>query len=50
MKNGIKVVVPTKEDLDASRKKLLAKQDDAIKELKIDPELVKLISATLTGS
>jgi len=50
IKYGIKVTVPTKEDLDASRAKLLAKQDDAIKELKIDPALVKLISATLSGS
>ena len=50
IKNGIKVIVPTKADLDASRAKLLAKQDDIVKELKIDPKLVKLISATLSGS
>jgi len=47
MKNGIKVVVPTREDLEGSRKKLLAKQDDMVKELKIDPGLVKKIAATL---
>jgi C4-dicarboxylate-binding protein DctP len=49
-KNGILVVDAGKEDLDASRAKLMAKQDDLIKELKIDPEVVKLIAAALTGS
>jgi len=50
IKNGIKVDIPTQEDLDASRTKLMAKQDDIVKELKIDPELVKLISNTLAGN
>ncbi len=49
IKNGIKVDVPTKADIDASRAKLMAKQDDIVKELRIDPKLVKLISATLSG-
>lgn len=49
-KNGIKVVDPTKDDIAASRAKLLAKQDALVKELKIDPELVKKIAAVLSGS
>lgn len=50
IKNGIKATVPSKEDIDASRKRLMAKQDEIVKELKIDPDFVKLISATLAGS
>ena len=50
IKNGIKVNVPTKEDIDASRQKLMAKQNDIVKELKIDPELVKVIVGTLGGA
>ncbi len=49
-KNGIKVNIPAKADLDASRIKLLAKQNDIVKELQIDPALVKLIMATLGGA
>jgi TRAP-type C4-dicarboxylate transport system substrate-binding protein len=50
IKNGIKATVPSKEDIDASRKRLMAKQDEIVKELKIDPDFVKLITATLAGS
>jgi len=50
IKNGIKVDIPSKQDLDDSRQKLMAKQDDIVKELKIDPALVKLIMATLGGA
>ena len=50
IKNGVTVVDPTEADLAEARKKLMAKQDALIKELKIDPELVKLISANLPKS
>ncbi|MEZ5849912.1 MAG: TRAP transporter substrate-binding protein DctP [Hyphomicrobiaceae bacterium] len=46
-KNGMTVVVPPKADLDSARKLLLSKQDDLVKELKIDPSIVKQIVATL---
>jgi TRAP-type transport system periplasmic protein len=49
-KNGIKVNIPSKEDIDASRSKLMAKQNDIVKELQIDPALVKTIMATLGGA
>ena len=48
-KNGIAVVVPTKADTDATRKKLLSAQDDLVKKLKIDPTIVKAITAALDG-
>jgi len=50
IKNGIKVTVPTAEDLAASRAKLMTKQNDAVKELKINPDLVKVIMKTLGGA
>ena len=50
IKNGIKVNVPSPEDLAASRAKLMTKQSDAVKELKIDPDLVNVIMATLGGA
>jgi C4-dicarboxylate-binding protein DctP len=50
IKNGITVVDPTDADLGAARTKLMTKQDALIKELKIDPELVKLIQASLPKS
>ncbi len=46
-KQGLTVVVPPKADLAAARKLLLSKQDELIKELKIDPNLVTQISAVL---
>jgi C4-dicarboxylate-binding protein DctP len=49
-KNGITVHDASKADLDATRAKLMAKQDELVKELKIDPELVKSIAATLSGT
>ncbi|HRD77268.1 MAG TPA: TRAP transporter substrate-binding protein DctP [Hyphomicrobiaceae bacterium] len=48
IKNGITVVDPSKEDIAESRKKLLAKQDALVAELKIDPELIKKVQAILT--
>jgi C4-dicarboxylate-binding protein DctP len=48
-KNGITVNVASKEDLEATRARLMAKQDELVKELKIDPALVKAITATLAG-
>lgn len=47
IKNGVSVVDPTDADLAEARKKLMTKQEALIKELKIDPELVKLIHANL---
>jgi C4-dicarboxylate-binding protein DctP len=47
IKNGIAVVDPTPADIGAARDKYLAKQEGLVKELKIDPEYVKLIQATL---
>jgi C4-dicarboxylate-binding protein DctP len=44
--NGIKVVVATKADIDATRKRMLPTQLDIVKELKIDPALVAKINAT----
>ncbi len=49
-KQGITVVQPTKEDAAEAKKKLLLKQDALIKELKIDPELVKMITQVLAKS
>ncbi|MEZ5815968.1 MAG: TRAP transporter substrate-binding protein DctP [Hyphomicrobiaceae bacterium] len=46
-KQGITVVVPTKEDAAEAKKKLMVKQDALIKELKIDPALVKMIEEVL---
>jgi C4-dicarboxylate-binding protein DctP len=42
-KQGITVVVPTKEDAAEAKKKLLANQDALVKELNIDPAFVKMI-------
>lgn len=49
-KNGMTVVVPAKDDIDATRKKLLAKQDDLIKQLKISPEIMQMITAAYGGT
>ncbi len=49
-KQGVTVVVPTKEDTAEAKKKLMVKQDELIKELKIDPELVKMITQVLAKS
>lgn len=46
-KNGMTVVEPTKDDIAATRSKLLAKQEDLIKELKIDPGFAKQVAAAL---
>ena len=46
-KNGISVVIPTKADTQATRKKLLGAQADLVKKLKIDPGIVKEIEAAL---
>ncbi len=46
-KIGVKTVDPTPADIADSRKKLMAKQAELIKTLKIDPELVTLIETTL---
>lgn len=48
-KSGVTVVEPTEQDLADARSRLLAKQDDLIKQLRIDPALVKKIS-TAFGS
>jgi TRAP-type C4-dicarboxylate transport system substrate-binding protein len=45
--HGIKVVDAAKADLDATRKRMLATQDDVVKELKMDPAVVAKIDATL---
>lgn len=45
--NGVNVVAPSADDLAAARKKLMAKQDELIKELKIDPALVKQVAEVL---
>jgi C4-dicarboxylate-binding protein DctP len=49
-KNNIKAVDPSPADAAAAKKKLMAKQDELIKELKIDAQLMKLIDATLPKS
>ena len=46
-KNGIAVVDPSADDLAAARKKLMAKQDELVKELNIDPGFLKLVQASL---
>lgn len=46
-KNGVVVVDPTPEDLAGARVKLMAKQDQLVKELGIDPQFVKLVEASL---
>jgi C4-dicarboxylate-binding protein DctP len=46
-KNGIAVVIPTKADTDATRKKLLGAQDDLAKQLRLTPAIVKQIVSTL---
>jgi C4-dicarboxylate-binding protein DctP len=46
-KQGITVVDPPRADLESARKLLLSKQDELIKELNIEPALVKQIVATL---
>jgi C4-dicarboxylate-binding protein DctP len=46
-KNGIAVIKPSADDLAAARKKLMAKQDELIKELEIDPGFMKLVEASL---
>ncbi len=43
-KSGVTIVEPTEQDLADARSRLLAKQDELIKQLKIDPDLVKKIS------
>jgi len=42
-KNGIAVVVASKEDNADAKKKYMTRQDELVKALKIDPELVKMI-------
>ena len=42
-KNGMTVVVASKEDSADAKKKYMAKQDQLVKDLRIDPALVKLI-------
>jgi C4-dicarboxylate-binding protein DctP len=49
-KQGVTVVVPTSEDAAEAKKKLMAKQNELIKELNIDPALVKMVEAVLTKS
>ncbi|MFV0298434.1 MAG: TRAP transporter substrate-binding protein DctP [Hyphomicrobiaceae bacterium] len=49
VKNGMTINVPTPEDTVATRKKLLAAQDQLVKQLKIDPALVRLIAKALDG-
>jgi C4-dicarboxylate-binding protein DctP len=46
-KAGIKVIEPTAEVLEATRKKLMSTQDAVIKELKLDPALVAQANAAL---
>ncbi|MCW5744659.1 MAG: TRAP transporter substrate-binding protein DctP [Alphaproteobacteria bacterium] len=46
-KNGITVVSPSAAELDATRKRLLATEDEVVKELKLDPALVKEASAAM---
>lgn len=48
-KNGMTINAPSKEDTVATRKKLMAKQDELVKSLKIDPALAKRIEAALGG-
>jgi C4-dicarboxylate-binding protein DctP len=42
-KNGMTVVVASKEDTADARKKYMANQDKLVKDLKIDPDLVKMM-------
>ena len=46
-KQGMIVAIPTKEDTSATRKKLMAAQEDLIKQLKIDPALVKEMATAM---
>jgi TRAP-type C4-dicarboxylate transport system substrate-binding protein len=48
-KQGVKTVAPTPADAADARKVLMAKQDKLIKDLKIDPKLVKLVEAALAN-
>ncbi len=48
-KNGVTVVEPTEQDLADARSRLMAKQDELVKELKIDPALVKKIADSFGG-
>jgi C4-dicarboxylate-binding protein DctP len=49
-KQGITIVIPSKEDLAAARAKLIAKQDELVKELNINPDLVKQMQAAMDKS
>jgi len=44
---GVKVVAPSKADIDAIRTKLMATEDDVVKELKLDKALVTKANAAL---
>lgn len=46
-KNGVKIIVPTDDDLARTRAFLMKTQDAVAKELKVDPDLVKAAAAVL---
>ena len=43
--HGVKIVDPSESDLADLRNRMMAQQDDQAKELKVNPELVKLVNA-----
>jgi TRAP-type C4-dicarboxylate transport system substrate-binding protein len=43
VKNGVKVVIPDRQRMEAWRRKILAVQDEFVERLKIDPELVRTV-------
>jgi hypothetical protein len=50
VKAGLKIVKPAPADVIAKRKQLMAIQDDLVKQMKIDPEVVQQAKAGLTAA
>jgi TRAP-type transport system periplasmic protein len=50
VKAGMKIVKPAPADVTARRKQLMAVQDDLVKQMKIDPEIVKAAQAGLRAA
>ena len=50
VKAGMKIVTPNAADIVAKRKQLMAIQDDLVKQMKIDPEVVQQAKAGLTAA
>lgn len=50
IQNGVEIVVPEPDQLEKWRRRMLLLQDEFIRELRIDPELVRQINAVLKGN